>query len=152
MTQQHLVRLTAEDRARLGALIRRTGASALEQRRARILLHVDAGAPGPRLTDREVAAAVAVDVRTVARVRALCATQGLEAALARRPRCDRAPRKLDGAQAARVVALACSQPPAGHARWSLRLLANEAVRLEIVEAISHETVRAALKKTGSSRG
>lgn len=152
MSQQHVVRLSAEERARLAALIRRDGASALQQQRARILLHADRAAPGPRLSDRAVAAAVAVDARTVARVRAQFAAEGLEAVVTRRRRADRGPRLVDGAVEARLTALACSTPPAGFARWSLRLLAGEAVRLEIVEAISHETVRAALKKMTSSPG
>lgn len=152
MGKQHVVRLSTADRAQVAAVIRRTGATALEQRRARILLHADAAAPGPHRTDREVAAAVAVDPRTVARVRMQYATQGLTAALSRRRRGDRGARAIDGAQEARLVALACSAPPPGHARWSLRLLADHAVRLEIVDAVSHETVRGTLKKTTSSRG
>ncbi len=149
---QHVVRLTGAQRADLGALLRRTGASALTQRRARILLHADAAGPGRRASDAAVAAAVLVDPRTVARVRAQFATAGLETALGRRARPSRPARRLDGAGEARLAALACSAPPAGHAAWTLRLLATHAVELAIVDAISHETVRATLKKTGSSRG
>ncbi|MDQ3294880.1 MAG: helix-turn-helix domain-containing protein, partial [Actinomycetota bacterium] len=84
---------------------------------------------------------------TVARVRRQCVEAGLAATLARK-RPDRVyERRLDGRQEARLVALACSEAPAGHALWSLRLLADELVRLEVVEAVSHETVRQALKKT-----
>lgn len=152
MPQQHVVRLTPAERTDVGRVIRRTGSSALAQRRARILLHADIGAPGPRLTDREIAAAVAVEARTVARVRARFAADGLAATLAPRPRADRRPRKLDGAAEARLVALACTEPPPGHARWSLRLLASRLVELEVVEGIAPETVRQTLKKTNSSRG
>jgi hypothetical protein len=76
----------------------------------------------------------------------------LEAALNRRAPRRVYARKLDGEQEARLIALACSEPPAGQARWSLRLLADKLVELEMVEAISHQTVRRALKKTSSSRG
>jgi len=152
MPKQHVVALTAEQRRDLGARLTRNATTALEQRRARILLQADAGAGGPRLTDREVAAAVGVDPRTVARVRALFAAEGLGVALRGRPRRAQTPPKLDGAAEARLVALACSPPPAGRARWTLRLLAGRAVELEIVAGIAPETVRKALKKTSSSRG
>jgi hypothetical protein len=77
--------------------------------------------------------------------------EGLEAALNRRPPKREYHRKLDGEQEARLVALACSQPPEGHARWSLRMLVDRLVELEIVEDISHQTVRRTLKKTNLSR-
>jgi len=152
MSQQHVVRLSPAERAEVGGLIRRAGANAFGQRRARILLHADRGVHGPCLSDVEVAAAVEVEPRTVARVRDQYATEGLTATLARRPRRDRRPRKLDGPTEAQLVALACTDPPAGHARWSLRLLAGRLVELEVVDGISPETVRQALKKTNSSRG
>ena len=89
---------------------------------------------------------------TVQRIRRQFVEEGLAAALARK-RPDRVyERRLDGRREAHLVALACSAPAAGQARWSLRLLADELVRLEVVEAVSHETVRRALKKTSSSRG
>lgn len=152
MSQQHVVCLGPAERAEVGGLIRRAGASTCGQRRARILLRADRGVAGPRLTEAEVAAAVGVEPRTVARVRARYATHGLAATLARRPRRDRRPPKPAGAQAAQPVALACTDPPAGHARRSLRLLAGRLVELEVVDGISPETVRRALKKTSSGRG
>jgi len=152
VNKQHRVCLSPAERREIGGLIRRDGAGALTQRRARILLHADAGVAGPRLPDVEVAAAVGVEPRTVARVRAQYAAEGVAATLARRPRGDRRPRKLDGDNEARLVALACTEPPPGHARWSLRLLADRLVELEVVDGIAPETVRQALKKTNSSRG
>ena len=152
MPKQHVVVLSPEQRRELGALLGRNATTALEHRRARVLLQADAGVEGRRLTDREVGAAVGVDPRTVARVRALFATEGLGVALRGHPREAQTPPKLDGAQEARLVALACAAPPAGRARWTLRLLAARAVELEIVDGISPETVRKALKKTSSSRG
>ena len=80
------------------------------------------------------------------------AQQGLAAALNRRPPVREYRRKLDGAQEARLVALSCSQPPTGQARWSLRLLADKLVELEVVEAVSYQTVRRVLEKTSSSPG
>ena len=99
-----------------------------------------------------MAEAVEVSARTVARVRARFATQGVAGALGRK-RPDRVyRRKLESAQEARLVAIACTEPPPGQARWSLRLLANRLVALEVVDGIRLETVRATLKKTRSSRG
>ena len=127
-------------------------AAAHTQRHARILLKCDAGTSGPRWTDARVAAAVEVSPRTVARVRARFARGGVAAALGR-TRPDRGyPHKLDAAQTARLVAIACTEPPAGRTRWSLRLLSQRLVELEVVDGISPETVRATLKKTISSRG
>jgi hypothetical protein len=150
--KQHLVRLTPAQRAELGQLISRTGASAHTQRRARILLLADAGVDGPHHTDAEVAAAVLVAPKTVARTRSDFVTRGLDAALARRPRSDRRPRKLEGAAEARLIALTCSEPPPGQARWTLRLLSSTLVALEIVDGVSPETVRTALKKTACGPG
>jgi hypothetical protein len=149
---KHLVVLHLEERQRLQALLRRSRTTALQQRRARILLAADVGGDRPAQTDAAVAAATQVDPRTVARVRAEFVQQGLERAL-----CGRRPifpprRKLSDAQEAQVLVLAQSEPPAGRARWSLRLLADRVVELEVVEAISHETVRTTLKKTISSPG
>lgn len=152
MPKQHVVALTGEQRQRLRALLRRDATTALQQRRARILLAADASPGQVAQTDRAVAVAVGVDPRTVARVRAEFARSGLERALHGRPRRFPPRHKLSSAQEAQVVALACTTPPAGHAHWTLRLLADRVVDLEIVPAVSHETVRQTLKKTNSSRG
>jgi transposase len=102
--------------------------------------------------DRAIAGALDVHPSTVQRIRRRFVEEGLAATLARK-RPDRVyERRLDGRQEAHLVALACGDPPAGQARWSLRLLAGELVRLEVVEAVSHETVRRTLKKTRSSPG
>lgn len=117
---------------------------------ARILLKADQSSQGPRWVDEQVAEAVEVSQPTVARVRKRYFQEGLEAALNRRPPNREYHRKLDGEQEARLVALACSEPPEGQARWSLRLLADRLVELEIVEEVSYQTVRRILKKTSSS--
>lgn len=150
--QLHVVRLTAAERTELRALVAAGTTPARTQTHARILLKCDVGAAGPRWTDARVAEAVEVSTRTVARVRQRCATQGLAAALARKAPDRVYRRKLDAAAEARLVAIACTEPPSGQARWSLRLLSTRLVELEVVDGISPETVRAALKKTSSSRG
>ena len=119
---------------------------------ARILLKASEGVDGPRLTDEQIALALDVNRSTVARVRIRCVEEGFEAALRPRPSRELHPRKLDGVQEAHLVTLACSPAPKGRGRWSLRLLADKLVELEIVDDISHETVRQTLKKTNSSLG
>jgi hypothetical protein len=150
--KQHVVRLTPAERADLRARLAAGITPARTQTHARILLKCDAASGGPRWSDAHIAEAVEVSARTVARVRARFATAGLAAALERKHPERVYRRKLESAQEARLVAIACTAPPAGQARWSLRLLANRLVELEIVDGISPETVRATLKKTPSSRG
>jgi hypothetical protein len=146
------VLLADADRARLTDLISGGAAPARAQTHARILLKADQSPTGPAWTDAAIAEALAVSERTVIRVRRAWATVGFEAAVhRRRPRATR-PRRLDGAQEAQLVALVCASPPAGHQRWSLRLLARQAVALEIVDGIAPNTVRSVLKKTSSSPG
>jgi hypothetical protein len=149
---KHRVVLTSDDRHRLQTLLRRSSTSALQQRRARILLAVDGGGGRSVPTDAAVAAATEVDPRTVARVRAEFARYGLERALCGRTRVFPPRRKLSAVQEAQVVVLAQADPPPGHARWSLRLLADRLVELEVVDGICPETVRRTLKKTRSSPG
>ena len=152
MNTKYAVKLTESERARLRTLIGQGRAPARQLARARILLKANQGEGGPGWTDAAIAGAVDVHPASVARVRREYVTAGLAAALERKAPDRVYPRKLDGAQEAHLVALACSAPPAGHGRWTLRLLADALVRLEVVEDISHETVRRALKQTGSSRG
>ncbi|HEU5320905.1 MAG TPA: helix-turn-helix domain-containing protein, partial [Methylomirabilota bacterium] len=119
---------------------------------ARVLRKADEGAAGPAWADARIAAALAVSVATVERVRQRYVAEGLDAALSRRRPHPAPRRKLDGHQEARLIALACSAPPAGHERWSLRLLAERFVVPAVGEPVSHELVRRTLKKTTSSRG
>ena len=149
---KYAVDLTEAERARLRTLIGSGEAPARMLAHARILLKANQGEGGPAWTDAAIAGALEVHPATVARVRRAFVEEGLEAALARKAPDRVYPRKLDGAQEAHLVALACSAPPAGRERWTLRLLADELVRLEVVEAVSHETVRRTLKQTTSSRG
>jgi transposase len=152
MPKTHSVTLTQEQRQSLLDLITTGTTAAHTLSHARILLKADAGDAGPAWTDTAIAEALETSVPTVERVRARFAKEGLEAALRRRIAVRTRTRKLDGAGEAHLIALACSEPPAGQEHWALRLLAERMVELQYVDAISHETVRQALKKTNSSRG
>ena len=144
---KHAVVLTDEQRAALRTLVGRGVAPARRLMHARILLKADQGEGGAAWADAAIAGALEIHPATVARVRQQYVAEGLEAALDRRaPRREYA-RKLDGAQEAHLVALAGGAPPAGRERWSLRLLADELVRLEVVDTVSHETVRQTLQQT-----
>jgi transposase len=146
MRKTAVVRLTDEQRADLTRRLERDPLTGRQRRRHQILLLADQGR-----TDPQIAQATGAGLSTVERLRQRWAREGLEAALAEKPR-PGAPAKLDGKQEALIVALACSDAPPGHAQWSARLLANRAVEMEIVEAVSASTVRRLLKKTRSSRG
>ena len=149
---KYAVTLTEAERAQLRTLIGSGEAPARMLTRARILLKANQGEGGPGWTDAAIAGALEVHPTTVARVRRAFVDAGVDAALARK-RPDRVyPRVLDGAAEAHLVAVACSEPPTGRERWTLRLLADELVRLEVVEAVSYETVRRTLEQTRSSRG
>ncbi len=146
------VRLTGAERGDLKALANKGRASARKQTHARILLQCDEGREGGGRIDGEIADALDIGVATVARVRRRCVEEGIEAALNRKRQLNRRPRVLDGEAEARLVAIACGDPPNGCAKWTLRLLADRLVECEIVGAVSAETVRRTLKKTISSRG
>ena len=152
MKKQYAVRLSDEERSELRGLIAAGTAPARKLMHARILLKADQGPGGPAWADERIAEAVESSQPTVSRVRKQYVLQGLAAALTRRPPAREYRRKLDGAQEARLVALSCSPPPLGQVRWSLRLLADTLVELEVVEAVSYQTVRRVLEKTSSSRG
>ena len=152
MRKQYVVRLSEAERAARRTLTSRGDAPARVQTHARILVKANRGEAGPEWTDDAISPALEVDPTTVARVRKLYVTEGLEAALHRKAPDRVYRRKLDGEQEARLVAVACSEPPSGHTRWTLRLLATRLVELEVVETVSYETVRQTLTPTGSSRG
>jgi len=145
------VRLTEDQRAALEQLVRTGTHPAHATRRARILLKADTAGPDA-WPDERIADALDINRMTVARVRAQFVAEGLDATLHKKRAKDRQYRKLDGAQEARLVALTCSPPPEGQARWTMQLLADKLVELEVVEAIDPTTVWRCLKKTTSSRG
>jgi hypothetical protein len=146
MPKRYTVVLSEPERARLHTLIAQGAGPARALTHARILLKANQGEAGPSWTDQVIADALEVHLATVAGVRQY-ATAGLDAKTPEREY----RRKLDGEQEGRLVALACSAPPEGHQRWTLRLLADRLVALQVVESVSYETVRQALQ-TGSSRG
>jgi transposase len=145
------VTLTEEERTRLEALTQHGRIAARTLQHAWILLKADTGPAGPAWSDAQIRTAFGVGWSTIARVRRALVEEGLEAALYPRRAAPRLPAKIDGANEAHLIALACSAPPAGRERWTLRLLAERFVTLE-GESVSYETVRRTLKKTCSSRG
>jgi transposase len=152
MKKKYLVTLTADEREQLNVMITAGTASAKKLAHARVLLKADQGENGPAWVDEVIAEAVEVSTDTVARVRQRFVEQGLEAALVRKKQ-DRPSRErvLDGSAEARLLAVACSDPPDGRAAWTLTMLADKLVELEVVESVSRESVRRVLKKTPSSR-
>ena len=152
MYKRYRVRLVDEERAYLESLLSAGKAAARTLTHARIVLKADEGPAGPGWADEAIAEALEVNRSTVERVRQRCVEEGFDAALRPRPSRQVRLRKLDGAQEAQLIALACSPPPDGRDRWSLHLLADKLVELEVVDSISYESVRRTLKKTFSSRG
>jgi hypothetical protein len=152
MRKRYTVVLSEPERARLHTLIGRGAGRARALTHARILLKANQGEAGPGWTEQMIAGALEVNPATVARVRQHYAIAGLDAALDRKTPEREYRRELDGEQEGRLAVLACSAPPEGHKRWTLRLLADRLVALEIVESVSYETVRQVLKQTASSRG
>ncbi len=153
MNKKHVVRLTLEEREELKSLTQTGTASARKLTRARVLLRADQGEGGPGWTDQEIAEALDSSRHSVRSIRLRYSQRGTQGAINRKKgKCTvRRVRKLDGEAEAHLVAIACGEPPEGRAKWSMRLLADELVALQIVSAISHDTVWRTLKKTNSSR-
>ena len=149
--KKYIVRLSDDERAELNALIDKGKHPARKLLKARILLKADASAAGPGWADGEIATALDTSIDTVARTRQQLVEEGFEAALTRKhsPASAR-PRIFDGAAEAKLIALACSEPPRGRARWTLELLEEAVVELKIVERASDNTIGRTLKKMRSS--
>lgn len=147
---KYIVRLTGEERHTLQPLVAGPRVARDKALRARMLLKADV--EGPNWPDQQITEAFEVGVSTIHRLRQRFVEDGLDTALARQPPARTKPRKLDGAQEARLVAIACSQAPAGRASWTLRLLADKLVELELVDSLGRETVRQTRKKMTSSPG
>lgn len=141
--KKYIVTLSSEERAQLVEIANKGTCLARRRRTAQILLKADRDCGW---TDERIAEAFGVSVRTVERIRERLVEEGLATTLDP-PRQPRAPQKIDGEVEARLVTLACSAPPSGRQRWTLRLLADKLVELNVVESISHEAVRQTLKKT-----
>ena len=158
MQKVYVVQLSIEEREQLQELVKKGNRkkgqrpSALKLTRARILLKADQAEDSPAYTDAEIAEALNVSSKTVFNLRKKWVELGLEQALERRPQQNRRQPKLDGKAEAKLVACSCGPPPEGRSKWTLRLLADRAVELELVDSISHEAIRQTLKKTSSSLG
>lgn len=152
MPKKYLVELTADERKRLIELVSKGKAAARKIQHAQVLLKADGAPSGPAWKDRQIAETFSLSVRTVERVRERFVEHGLEDALTRRQRTRSRRRRLDGEGEARLVVLACSKAPDGRKRWTLQLLADKLVELEVVDHIVPETVRQTLKKTKPSLG
>ncbi len=153
MLRKRIVHLTEDERARCLKLVQAGSAHARSIMHAQVLLKTDISSEGPGWTDSAISEAFGISTVTVSEIRKTMVTEGLAAALShyrgpnREYRC-----KLDGHQEAHLIALACSAPPEGHTRWTLRLLSHRMVELAYVDSISHETVGQVLKKTNCSPG
>jgi hypothetical protein len=150
--KKYIVELDAVERERLNAMISKGKAPARTVLKARILLKADRGEEGPGWLDAEIVDALDTNLMMVMRTRETFVTKGLDAVLTRKKReIPPTPAVFDGEAQAKLTALACSQPPPGHARWTIRLLAEHVVERRIVPAAHYNTVGRALKKTTSSR-
>ena len=145
MQKKYIVRLTDTERKTLTEVVGKLKGSSQKVRRAQILLKADAD--GPAWTDAKIAEAFDCRTKTVENIRERFVTAGFDLTLNGKPRVEPRPKLLDGEQEAKLIAMRLGPPPAGFANWTLRLLAEQVVALEIVESISHETVRRTLKKT-----
>ena len=145
MLKKYVVRLSDAERDILAGLLKKKRVSAQKVRRARILLKADAG--GPNWTDAKIAEAFDCRTHSVECLRERLVTEGFEIAVDGKPKSRVRGKLLDGEQEAKIIALRLGPPPKGFANWTLRLLAEQAVTLEIVDSVSHETLRRTLKKT-----
>ena len=157
VNEKHVLKLSEDERGRVSEVAKGVrGRRAIAQwkvTRAKALLKCDEGEFGPGWSDARIAEALDISARSVENWRKKAVLEGPEAALERKRRLTPpVPPKVDGRVEAHITKLACSTPPAGRCRWTLRLLAERVVELAVVDSLSHETVRRTLKKTVSSRG
>lgn len=145
-TEKYIVRLSEEERQELQAIVKKLKGTSQKVNRSLALLHADAD--GPDWTNEQIARRTGLTQRAISNLRKKLVTEGFDAALHRKQRLGSSvPKKLDGIQEAQVIATRCGSPPEGFGKWTLRLLANQVVVLEITDSISHETIRQTLKKT-----
>ena len=146
-TKKYRIRLTTDEQQELKALVSRGRTVAYKQTHARILLMSDEAREDGGMKNADISGALGVGLSMVERVRRRCVEEGIESALNRKKQLRRRQKILDGEREARLIAMACGEPPEGRASWTLKLLADQLVECEIVETISTETVRQVLKKT-----
>lgn len=152
MAKTYVVTLSQDERQDLESFLRGGRRAVQKVRRAQALLKADQGVRGPGWTDQQISEAIGLTTRALQNLRKRAVQDGPEVAVQGKPRSrPSTPPKLDGEAEARLLKLACSQPPAGRSRWTLRLLAHTLVELEVVDSISHEAVRQRLKKTRFGR-
>jgi transposase len=149
---RYKIKLTKNEVEELMGIINKGSHTSLAFRTAYILLNCDEGEYSQKISNAQISKVLKVGMRTIDRVKKKFVEGGLEACLERRPTSRVYESKIDGDVEAKLIALCCSEPPKGYARWSLRLLANKMVELNYVESISHVTVRSVLKKTNLSLG
>ena len=151
--KKHVIKLTEEERSGLESVVRKGRVPGYKIKRANCLLACDSGESGPGWTDERISESFGLSVRTLEALRKSAAAKGVLSALGRKKRqVGPRPFTFSGEEEARLIALVCSDPPEGRARWSLRLLADKVVALEIAGSVSHETVRQTLKKTNLNLG
>ena len=150
--KKYIVKLTEQEREELEQMISSGKHSARKLTHARILLKADQGPGGPHWTDEQIVEAIGASPSTIGRVRQQLVEEGVDGAISRRKGSGIRELKIDGEREAHLVALTCSTPPEGQAKWTLRLLAAKMIELEYIESVSHETVRRTLKKTNSNPG
>jgi transposase len=143
---RYKVTLTKSEYEKLNSIISKGKHSTQKFRNAYVLLNCDEGEYSNKVSNAEIHKVLRIGMRTIDRIKKRFVEEGFEACLERKPTSREYERKADGDFEARLVALCCSEPPEGHTRWSLRLIAEKIVELEIVDSISHETVRTVLKK------
>jgi transposase len=151
--KKNSIELTQEQRLHLEEVISKGSAPARMIQHAQVLLKIESGKDGPNWSDGQIKEAFGVSSATVWRIRRRFLEQGMDDALKRCPQPERPQkRKITGKQEAQLIALACTEAPAGHARWSIRLLTKRVIELEIVEDVGRETIRLVLKKMSLSPG
>jgi len=149
---RYKITLTREEHEQLTAVLSKGKHSSQQYRNACILINSDESAWGQKLSNEQIAHVLQINTKTVERVKQRFVEEGFDECMDRKPYPKKGPIKTDGDFEAHLVALSCSEAPAGYARWSLRLLADKMVELRYADSISHETVRQVLKKTKSNRG
>ena len=147
MARFYKVELTQKEREELISIIRKGKHTSQIYRNAYVLLNTDEGEFSEKVTNAEISRVLKVGMRTIDRIKKRFVEEGFEACLSRKPTTRVYKRKVDGDIEAKLISIACSEPPEGFTKWSLRLLADKMVELQYVESISHETVRTVLKKT-----
>ena len=147
MPKKYVLKLTADERVDLQSVVKRGRAAGWKVQRAQALLKADQSPDGPGWPDERIAESYGCTTRSLENWRKQAVEDGPLSLLERKPRADKGRSKLDGEGEAQMVKLACSKPPKGRGRWTLRLLASRLVELEIVDSISYESVRRVMKKT-----